>query len=224
MARRSPISRTEVTSPQGPRTGPRVAMTQVFKSAGDFFQRRSPVHLAAEELAHRLRRLGVPFAVTGGFALGGYGYERMTDDVDIVVRPDDWKRFKDAFVGLGYREKFAGSKAVIDTEHKVNIDVRFTGDYPGDGKPKPVAFPDPEDPDAVAPTEPFPVVTLETLIELKIACGKTAPGRRYQDYADVMALIRANALPASFAARLDPYVRDTFLELHRDAAEPTEPP
>ena len=197
-------------------------MAEVFRSAGEFFRGRSPVHLAAESLSLRLGGMGIPFAVTGGFALGGYGYVRATEDIDIVVRKADWERFKAAFVGLGYRERFAGSKGVFDTEHQVKVDVLYAGDFPGDGKPKSVAFPDPTDPQAVITSESFPVVSLETLIQLKIASGKTAIGRQLRDYSDVVELIRANSLDLSFAARLDPYVRDEFLNLHRMANEPHE--
>ncbi|MBX3466880.1 MAG: hypothetical protein KF878_08275 [Planctomycetes bacterium] len=197
-------------------------MARVFKNAGDFFGRRSPVHLAAEALARRLGELQAPFVVTGGFALGGYGYERMTDDIDIVVREQDWRRFKERWVGLGYREKFQGSKAVIDTENDVKIPVLFVGGFPGDGKPKPVAFPDPTDAEVVVASGAFPVVSLEMLIQLKIASGKTAPGRQLRDYGDVVELIRCNTLSASFAERLDPYVREEFLHLHRIAGEPAD--
>src|SRR5687768_3195014 len=116
MAREVPGTRT----PSDPhRYGPSVPMTEVLRRADDFFQHRSPVHLAAVALTERLGRLGIPFGITGGFALGSYRHERVTDDLDIVVRGDDWRRFKDAFLGLGYRERFAGSKGVIDTEHGV---------------------------------------------------------------------------------------------------------
>jgi hypothetical protein len=205
-------------------TNPRIPMTRVFREVGEFFESRSPVHRAAAALADRLDALGIPFAVTGGLALGGHGYVRATDDIDIVVREEGWRRFKDRHVGLGYTEAFHGSKAVRDTENGVRIDVLYTGGFPGDGRPKPVAFPDPADRAVIAATKPWPVVTLETLIELKIASGMTALGRQLRDFADVVELIRANALPESFAESLDPYVRADFLRLHRMAVMSPDPP
>jgi hypothetical protein len=56
-------------------------------------------------------------------------------------------------------------------------------------------------------------VTLEKLVELKLASGMTAPDR-LKDLADVQELIKVRALPAEFAERLDPYVRAKFLELY----------
>jgi hypothetical protein len=55
-------------------------------------------------------------------------------------------------------------------------------------------------------------VTLDKLIELKLASGMTAP-HRLRDLADVQELIKIRRLPADFAERLDPYVRDKYLEL-----------
>ena len=46
-------------------------------------------------------------------------------------------------MGLGYIPPFTGSKNLRDTEHGVRIEFLIAGEFPGDGKPKPVAFPDP---------------------------------------------------------------------------------
>ncbi len=85
-----------------------------------------------------------------------------------------------------------------------------TGEYPGDGKPKPVSIPEP----SAASTEINGVrfVTLEKLIELKLASGMTAP-HRLKDLADVQELIKIRGLQPEFAERLDPYVREKFVEL-----------
>ena len=56
------------------------------------------------------------------------------------------------------------------------------------------------------------VVTLEKLIELKLASGMTAPDR-LKDLADVQELIKTRGLPASFAEELNPYVREEYLRL-----------
>lgn len=201
---------------------PHASVEDVIRNAGEFFEGRSPLHRAAERLRRKLEELGIPFAVAGGFALGAYKHVRETEDVDILVRKDDWHRFKAIVLGLGYREVFAGSKAVRDTEDDVRIEPLYTGAYPGDGKPKAIAFPDPTDPKAVHLGERYPVVTLETLVTLKIAAGMTSPGRRLKDYADVVELIRRNALPADFVKRLDPYVHETFVELFQLAQQPDQ--
>jgi hypothetical protein len=68
---------------------------------------------------------------------------RLTEDVNILLRAEDLARFKQQWLGRGYVEIAPGRKAVRDTRNNVRIDFLITGDYPGDGKPKPVIFPDP---------------------------------------------------------------------------------
>jgi hypothetical protein len=89
-----------------------------------------------------------------------------------------------------------------------------TGDYTGDGKEKPVAFPDPAQVGIVS--DGISYINLPTLIELKLASGMTNAGR-LRDLADVLELIKQLNLPAEFSQRLDPYVRDRFIELHKQA-------
>jgi len=59
-------------------------------------------------------------------------------------------------------------------------------------------------------------VTLDTLLELKLASGMTA-AHRPQDLADVIELIRVNRLPIEHGERLNPYVAEKFRELWRAA-------
>ena len=87
----------------------------------------------------------------------------------------------------------------------------LAGEYPGDGKPKPIAIPDPKT--AAVEIDGVRFVTLEKLIELKLASGMTAPDR-LKDLADVQELIKVRQLQPEFAERLDPYVREKFLDLY----------
>jgi len=183
----------------------------------EFHMGTSRVHKAMEALVARLDELGIPYAILGALALNAYGYLRATVDVDVLLTPEGLERFKAESLGRGYVEKFQGSRGVRDTEHQVDIDVVLAGDYPGDGREKPVRFPDPREV-AVAGAV-FRLVSLTTLIELKIASGMTAP-HRLRDLADVIELIRANALPASYREQLHPYVRERFAELWQAAQAP----
>jgi hypothetical protein len=98
----------------------------------------------------------------------------------------------------------------------VRIEVLISGEYPGDGKPKPVSFPDPS---AVA-TEVggVRVIALPRLVELKLASGMSA-AHRLRDLADVQEVIKAKGLDAAFAAQLDPSVRAVYLDLERAVRE-----
>lgn len=57
-------------------------------------------------------------------------------------------------------------------------------------------------------------MTLEKLIELKLASGMTAP-HRLKDLADVQELVKIKNLTADFAEELNPFVREKILELQK---------
>ena len=77
--------------------------------------------------------------------------------------------------------------------------------YPGDGKPKPVAFPDPAT--AAQRGTRIALLPLAVFVELKLASGLTAPDR-LKDLADVQEIIRLTQLPRTLANELNPFVRD----------------
>lgn len=175
-----------------------------------YFEGRSAVQDALHRIAKRLAELGIPHAVAGAMALFRHGYRRFTDDLGILVTREGLKQIHEQLEGRGYLQVFAGSKSLRDTELGVKIEFIVTGDYPGDGKPKPVAFPDPAS--VAVELEGIRYVNLTTLIELKLASGMTAP-HRLKDLADVQEMIKALRLPREFAENLNPYVRDKFKEL-----------
>lgn len=176
------------------------------------------VQLALERLARVLDERRIPYAIIGALALNEWGYRRVTVDVDVLLTREGLAALKQAVLGRGYLEKFPGSRGLRDTEAGVTIDVVLAGDYPGDGKPKPVAFPDP----AVAAVRGRSValLPLDRLIELKLASGMSAP-HRLKDLADVLELVRILSLPLEKATSLDASVRDKYRELWH-AAQATE--
>jgi hypothetical protein len=173
------------------------------------FEKESAVHKTLEAIAQRLDELGIAYAIAGGMALFFHGYRRFTEDVDILVTPEGLQEIHRELEGLGYLPPFTGSKNWRDSEYGVRIKFLVTGDYPGDGKPKPVAFPDPGG--ASVEIEGIHFLRLESLIELKLASGRT-PGR-LRDLGDVQELIRILKLPAEFADGLNPFVSDLYHEL-----------
>jgi hypothetical protein len=184
------------------------------------FEERSAVQDTLRRIAQRLDAIGVPYAISGGMALFQHGYRRFTEDVDVLVSRKGLAKVHASLDGLGYLPTVAGGKNLRDTQSGVRIDFLIAGDFPGDGKPKPVAFPDPGAASAASAWiehDGVRYVGLETLVELKLASGMTSPGR-LRDLSDVMELIRVLALPAMFADRLSPYVRAKFAELHAAAA------
>lgn len=187
----------------------------VIREASWYFQGLGDLHQTLQELARRLAEAGIPYALIGGLALAQHGLVRMTEDIVILLTPDGLAAFKDKLLGRGYVLAFSGAeKTFRAAETGVRIEVITTGEYPGDGLPKPVAFPDP----AIASLERgnYRVITLEKLVELKLASGMTAPHRR-RDLADVQDLIRALHLSADFGEQLDASVRDLYAQLWGEA-------
>lgn len=189
------------------------------RDAGRFFMGQGQVHQALEKLTAILDAQGIPYAIIGAMALNEFGYRRVTVDVDVLLTREGLDEFRSRNLGRGYVEKFPGSRGVRDTEHGVDIDIVLAGTYPGDGQPKPVAFPDP----AVAAERGarIALLPLARLIELKLASGMTAL-HRLKDLADVLEVIRTLQLSAEFAGDLNPYVREKFLELWQ-AAQTRDP-
>jgi hypothetical protein len=187
--------------------------------AGRFFMAEAEVQHALLKLARLLDEARIPYAVLGAMALNEYGYRRVTIDIDVLLTAEGLEAFKALALGRGYAEKFPGSRGMRDTEHGVPIDVVVSGEYPGDGRPKPVRFPDPETVGVRGAR--VTLVPLPALIELKLASGMSAP-HRLRDLADVLELIRVAHLPATLAEQLDPSVRQKYRELW-DAAQAAEP-
>lgn len=185
-------------------------MAAMLAEGQEYFMGAGGIHDAAAAIGGLLADLTIDYAIAGALALGEHGFKRFTTDVDILIRREDLARFKAQWLGRGYVDVRSGGKAVRDTANNIKIDFLLTGDFPGDGKPKPVAFPDPRA--AGVQGVQYRVVSLPRLIEMKLASGMTAP-HRLHDLADILRLIRQADLPRALASDLDPYVRAKFDEL-----------
>ncbi|MGP0062735.1 MAG: hypothetical protein ACLQGP_03915 [Isosphaeraceae bacterium] len=174
------------------------------------FEGKSAVFDALRKITDRLNGMGVPYAVVGGMALFQHGLRRFTEDVDILVTKEDLRRIHNELEGLGYLPPYARSKHLRDTELGVRIEFLTTGEYRGDGKEKPVAFPNPAS--VSFNSDGVNYLNLPTLVELKLASGMTNAGRM-KDLSDVLELIKNLNLPAEFADQLNPYMRCKYLEL-----------
>lgn len=184
------------------------------------FDHTNAVYRTLQRLIQRLDKARIPYALIGAIALNQHGYLRATVDIDIVMTREGLQKFREEFVGRGYRPAFEGARKTFrDTDTQVRIEVVTTGDYPGDGKPKPVSFPDPMDAIVV---NHIRVVSLEKLIELKLASGLSTADR-LKDLADVQEMIRTLSLPFDLAARLDGSVRAEYEHLWRTVNTAIDP-
>lgn len=179
---------------------------------GRFFMGQADAQQALYRLTAILEADGLPYAIIGAFALNEYGHRRVTVDVDLVMRSEHLAEFKRRHLGEDYAERVPGTGKLLDTKHGVNIDVLSTGRFPGDDKPKPIAFPDP----AVTAVRGarFALLPMPCFIELKLASGMVAP-HRAKDLVDIQELIRSAGLSLDVADQLHPWVREKFVELWR---------
>jgi len=192
---------------------------RVLREGDALFNRRGEVYDALRRFVQWLDEEGIPYALIGGMALITHGYRRYTEDVDILLTAQGLAAFREKRVGRGYVPAFSGAqRSFRDTANNVRIEIITTGEYPGDGKPKPVTFPDPVQ--ASIERDGIRVIRLERLIELKLASGLSA-AHRLRDLADVQDLIAALDLPLDLADRLDASVRGEYRRLW-EAARPAD--
>ena len=175
------------------------------------------VGMANDTLRRLVRDLethGIDYAVIGAVALNQHGYRRFTEDIDMLLTREGLEQFQKTLIGRGYRPAFPGAtKKFRSTAENVPVEIITTGEYPGDGKPKAIQFGDPSESFVVI--DGVRTVTLEKLIELKLASGMTGSGR-LKDLADIQELIRVCQLPRDFSQKLHEYVQTKFIELWDD--------
>lgn len=195
-----------------PRIQPLTSGADVLRQIDEFFMNRSPVQQTLRNIVRRLSEKQIDYAVIGGMALALHGLIRPTQDVDLLLTREGLEKFHAELVGRGYVPLFQGArKHFRDAETGVKVEIITTGEYPGDGKPKPVAFPVPAD--VAIDLGECRVVRLETLVELKLASGLSAEHRTLRDLADVQQLIEMLNIPVELSERLNESVRSEYLRL-----------
>jgi len=192
-------------------TGESRSVVELYGEGLRYFMGQGSLNRALAHLAADLKDHEIDYVVIGAVALLAHGYPRLTEDIDLVFTVAGLNKFHEQLIGLGYAPAFPGArKRLRSTRDGVRIDVIASGEYPGDGKPKPVRFPNPLE--ASVEIDGVRFATLEKLIELKLASGMTAPDR-LKDLADVQELIKIRGLSKHFGENLNPYVRKKYLEL-----------
>jgi hypothetical protein len=182
-----------------------------------FFMGEGTLNETLRRVAGDLENHEISYNVIGAVALNNYGYRRFTEDIDLLLTAEGLETFRNELVGRGYRPAFEGAtRKFRTTQENVTIEIITAGEFPGDGKPKPVQFPNPDE--SEIEIDGIKTLSLEKLVELKLASGMTAP-HRLRDLADVQELIKIKGLNADFAKILNPFVQEKFLELQSAVAD-----
>jgi hypothetical protein len=168
-----------------------------------FFQGNDAVHETMRRVVAALDRAGINYAIAGGMAVNAHRHARTTKDVDLLLTAAGFAGFKQLAAAGEFTPVQGRPRRFADPVTGVTFDILITGQFPGSGAPGPVAFPDPSD--VAQEMDNLRVVDLPTLVQLKLAA------RRYQDFADVVSLIRENHLDESFTNRLHPSLQADYL-------------
>ena len=108
------------------------------------FMGDDPVHQTLRRVTGKFEQLKIPYTVIRGMALVAHGYVRTTTDVNVLITENGLNETHKKLDGLRYIP-LEGSRNLRDTQTGARIKFVVTGEYPGDAKPKPVAFPPPEE-------------------------------------------------------------------------------
>lgn len=185
--------------------------SQAYAEGLKFFRGEGMINDALKRIAADLVSNDIDYAVIGAVALNQHGYRRFTEDIDLLLTKEGLEEFRSKLVGLGYRPALEGARKKFRTiDENIPLKIITAGEFPGDGLPKPVQFPEPNEFAVVI--DGVKTISLEKLIELKLTSGMTA-GDRLKDLADVQELIKLKRLERDFAGKLNEFVREKYTEL-----------
>jgi hypothetical protein len=141
-----------------------------------FFRGQGIMNNTLKRLVADLEDQSIDYCVIGAVALNQHGYRRFTEDIDLLFSPEGLERFRQTLVGRGYWPAFPNaSKKFRSTADGAPVEIITSGEYPSDGQPKPVRFPDPSEVSILI--DSVRTLTQERLVELKLASGMTGLGR-----------------------------------------------
>ena len=89
---------------------------------GDF--RSSPLLSTARKLHRSLARQDIAYVIIGGLSVIRNGAIRTTQDVDILIRKDDWPRIRE-LLAEGFRIEI---DTAVDRDTNIPVDILFAGD------------------------------------------------------------------------------------------------
>ena len=127
-------------------SAPAQSVLDLYAEGQRYFMGQGSLNNTLAQLAADLKDHGIDYLVIGAVALLAHGCPRFTEDIDLVLTPEGLEIFHQKLVGLGYTPAVPGTKKRLrSTRDGVPIEVIISGDYPGDGQPKPVSFPKPSE-------------------------------------------------------------------------------
>lgn len=164
--------------------------------------RTDPVLRTAHRVGTALNRARLPYAIAGGAAVSLRGANRATNDVGLVLTHKTFGRFQRLVRKLQIDQVPGKPRRFRDRVHGTRLEIMIAGMNAGRMKRSEVSIPTPSN--AGEMIGDLKVVGLLPLVELKLAAG------RFNDFADIVFLIREHCLNESFAVALHPSLRPSF--------------
>ncbi len=180
------------------------SLAERFREIDRFFAGTSKVHRSMRLLTRRLERACIPYAVYGGMAVNAHGHRQTTDDVDVLLLPEDLMRFRAEFARFYGTTRLRSGKRFLDLNNGVPIDVVVSGQCPGIRGPAEIRYPKPIEASEIIGGIRY--VDLRWLILLKLGTA------RYRDLGDVAALIGVHRLTESYLENLPPSLHSRFID------------
>jgi len=125
---------------------PTHSVAETYQEGLRLFMGQGELNQTLSRLVRSLKQHDIQYVVVGALALIAHGYKRFTEDIDLVLTPEGLETLHNELIGRGYAPAFPGArKKIRSTIDGVSIDIMTSGEYPGDGKPKPVVIPLPDE-------------------------------------------------------------------------------
>ena len=131
-----------------------------------FFEKAGPVWETLRDLENRLQEANIDYVVIGGLALSSHNYPRQTVDVDVVLTPRGYEKFKQLYADSTYSAVAGAPRRFADPNSEVTIYILLAGELAGRrSRNSSVRFPDPSEAETHGDLR---TVSLPRLIELKL--------------------------------------------------------
>ena len=121
----------------------------------------------------------IQFALIGGLAVGSLGYQRFTNDIDMLIHEDDKEKAKNLLLKKGYT-LFSENSEFVQFQGQCPIDIQLAR--------RPISKKMLADAQML-PNTPVRCLRVEDLIGLKIQAFSTNSKREFKEKADIQALI-----------------------------------
>ena len=133
-----------------------------------------------EQFTNELESVGVQYAIIGGLAVFAYGGERTTFDVDFLIHGDDREKIKQIAQGLSLKI-INENEEVIQFSGQIQIDIIFAN-----REKARAMLSNAKKIDCL----PYPVVSAEDLVGLKIQAFSGDRSREFIDKGDILTIFK----------------------------------